>query len=133
MLEMKFQEFFNGNYEDNDDHEIYVLTSDREILYIGISKANIWNRWFGNFGRMWKDEDGKFQYSDLVSKEVVDNFPDSLAWSIQLLSTKECIEICKDELKKTTYLKNRLVNRPDVLERYMIHKFHPVLNLTHNA
>ena len=47
MIELDFQQFHDQKYREQ-GYELYVLKNGLGgILYIGISKNDIWQRWFG--------------------------------------------------------------------------------------
>ena len=55
MIELSFEDFHEQNY-DHQDYCLYVLKNGLgDILYIGISKNNIWERWFGWGGHVTCD------------------------------------------------------------------------------
>ena len=85
MITMTFSKFTNpDNFPDDDDIELYVLRKSKKILYIGISESNVWNRWFGNRGRMYKNAGGYWNGSDTTSISIIQNMPASLRWNIDL-------------------------------------------------
>jgi len=52
MIELDFVQFHEQHYREQ-RYELYVLKNGLgDILYIGISKSNIWERWFGWGGHM---------------------------------------------------------------------------------
>lgn len=56
MIEIDFQDFHDQNYEET-GYELYVMKNGLgDVLYVGISKWSIWERWFGWSGHMvWLD------------------------------------------------------------------------------
>jgi hypothetical protein len=97
-----------------------------DILYIGISTVDIWERWFGWGGHItW---DGKVIYGESpVGVKIENHLPDSLNWKIQLWTLKGCIRFCAKELPSDS----SEVTIHD-LEPIMIKKMSPALNVTHN-
>lgn len=98
MITLTFKDFSNPeNFPDNVGIELYVLRNKQEFLYVGISKSNVWNRWFGSRGRMWKvfDRNGNhigWNSTGYVGITIIKEMPESLLWEIDLWSLKECVE-----------------------------------------
>ena len=103
-----------------------VKNGNGEILYIGISTNNIWERWFGWGGHMvW---DGKVIYTESpIGTKIENHLPDSLKWKIQLWSLKDCLEVCAKELPSDI---SEVTIRH--MEPIMIRKLSPALNATYN-
>jgi hypothetical protein len=136
-MKIKFCDFMNINYTDpdtddpNDSFEMYIVRRDNKVLYVGISQRCVWNRWFGDFGRMPRNANGNRFATDDISREIVDNLPNSLSWEIELLSVNDCRiyfvgnpeiqKFCKDRLDIKDY------------EAYMIRELKPSLNGTYNG
>ena len=126
MIELDFLQFHEQKYREK-RYELYVLKNGLgDILYIGISQSNVWERWFGWGGHMmW---DGNVIYGESpIGVKIENHLPDSLNWKIQLWTLEDCIKFCRKELpgdilKKTIH---------DV-EPIMIRKLSPALNNTYN-
>jgi hypothetical protein len=125
MIEIDFESFFNQNYEEG-EYELYVMKNGLgDVLYVGISKWSIWDRWFGWNGHLlWIDPIIKGNSS--VGQKIVDHLPDSLRWKIQLWTMDDCVNFCKDEF--------HIPRSPDIsfIEPLMINKLSPILNVTYN-
>jgi hypothetical protein len=83
MIELTFEDFHEGNFLE-EGFVLYVLKNGLDdVLYVGISKKNIWSRWFAFGGHMiW---DGKHIIGQsAVGQKIFDHLPDSLNWKIQL-------------------------------------------------
>ena len=132
MITMSFGEFAKGKYDTkNELHQLYVVIGDKdEVLYVGISKAGIWDRWFGWRGRMPKNGNGSWFPMDYISVEIVEHLPESLAWTIELWTLSDCLKLFTDVIKKIGYAPDRL----DIgdCEKWMIEKRIPSLNVIHN-
>lgn len=126
MIEITFKEFYEYQYPKEDYHELYVMKNGLEdILYIGISSQNIWNRWFGWNGHI--AEGPNFMIGEsTVGRKVVDHLPDSWDWKIQLWTLDDCREFCADELNPNGRYDIKL------LEPFMIQKLRPSLNTIYN-
>jgi len=84
MIEITFKNFFEYKYSHEEFHELYIMKNGLdEVLYIGISEQNIWNRWFGFNGHI-RDGGNFLQGRSSVGEKVVDYLPDSWDWKIQL-------------------------------------------------
>ena len=125
MIELTFEEFHEGNFHE-EGFALYVLKNGLDdTLYVGISRRNIWSRWFAFGGHMiW---DGKHLIGQsTVGQKIVDHLPDSLNWKIQLWMLQDCIEFCKDILPP-------LQQYPiEFVEPFMIQKLAPILNGSYN-
>ena len=125
MIEITFEDFHEHNF-DEEGFVVYVLKNGLDdALYVGISKKNIWSRWFAFGGHMiW---DGKYIIGQsAVGQKIVDQLPDSLKWKIQLWMLKDCIEFCKDILPP---LRQYTI---EFVEPFMIKKLSPILNGSFN-
>jgi hypothetical protein len=126
MIEIRFREFFAYEYPQDVFYQLYVVKNGLdEILYIGISSENIWNRWFGWSGHITVGTNYLVGASS-VGQKIVDHLPDSWDWKIQLWTLDDCKEFCTDQLNPH--------GRYTVqwLEPLMIQKLHPSLNITYN-
>ena len=126
MIELEFIQFHEQKYGDK-HYELYVLKNELgDILYIGISTGDVWERWFGWGGHMtW---DGRVIYGESpIGVKIENNLPESLQWKIQLWTLKDCVIFCQNELPKD--LHNITIH--DV-EPIMIQKLSPAINNTYN-
>ena len=127
---LPFLEFASGEYPDKeygeDQYQLYVVRKNTQVLYVGISESNIWNRWFnGGRGHVLINIYGEMIGRSSVGNSVV-NEPHLC--SIELWTLSECIEYCRS----TTSFK---INRYDIkdIEPIMIHKLKPKLNVIFNT
>ena len=126
MIELTFQEFHEQQYDDN-RYCLYVMKNGLgDVLYVGISTSDIWERWFGWGGHMlW---DGNVIYGESpIGVKIEDHLPDSLKWNIQLWNLKDCLEFCREDLP--TDISTITIHD---IEPIMIRKLSPALNGTHN-
>ena len=73
--------------------ELYVVRdSSGQALYVGISNRGIWLRWFGSRGRMRQLPSGRWFGIDSTAWTIIDNMPQSWAWTIELWTVKDCAE-----------------------------------------
>ena len=110
MIELTFLSFHEQQYQEQQFCLYVVRNASEDVLYVGISLNDIWERWFGWGGHMTWDG----------------SVPDSLKWKIQLWSLKDCFEFCRDELPTDTS-----TTTVHDIEPIMIRKFSPTLNGTH--
>lgn len=126
MIEIDFQDFHDQNYEET-GYELYVMKNGLEdVLYVGISKWSIWERWFGWSGHIaWLDD--RITGSTSVGQKIVGHLPDSLKWKIQLWTLEDCVNLCKEEF--------HIPPSPDIsfIEPIMINKLSPILNVVCNT
>jgi len=126
MIELDFQQFHDQKYREK-RYELYILKNGLgDILYIGISKNDIWQRWFGWGGHMtW---DGKVIYgASPVGVKIENHLPDSLNWKIQLWTLQDCVNFCRNELPIDT---SEITIHE--IEPLIIRKLSPALNSTYN-
>ena len=121
MIELTFQEFHVHQYKEHGFCLYVIKNRHADVLYIGISTNNIWERWFGFGGHMvW---DGKVIYGESpIGVKIEDHLPDSLHWKIQLWTLSDCVKFCRKELPKDI----SLLTIRDV-EPIMIQKLSPAL------
>lgn len=96
MIELSLKEFYDQNYGD-EGYCLYVMKNDLgDVLYIGISTADIWSRWFGGTGHIpWS---GTMLYGNsTIGEKIVNHLPDSWTWKIQLWTLKDCQVFCEME------------------------------------
>src|ERR1051325_5832343 len=126
MIEIAFRELFDYQYPNEQFYELYVSKNGLgEVLYVGISSQNIWNRWFGLNGHLSAGPRFMIGVSP-VGQKIVDHLPDSWSWKIQLWSLEDCCKFCVDELNPQSSYTIKL------LEPIMIQKLSPILNSTYN-
>ena len=126
MIELSFREFFDYQYPNHDFYELYVMKNGLgETLYVGISKENIWNRWFGLRGHILVGTNYLIGESS-VGRKIVDHLPESWNWKIQLWSLEDCITLCAEDLNPN--------GRYDIkwLEPFMIQRLRHSLNIIYN-
>jgi hypothetical protein len=126
MIELTFQEFHDQQYENN-HFRLYVMKNGRaDVMYVGISTNNIWERWFGWGGHMlW---DGNVIYGQSpIGVKIENHLPDSLKWKIQLWNLQDCLVFCRKELPTDA---STITIRE--IEPIMIRKLSPALNGTYN-
>jgi hypothetical protein len=131
MIELSFIDFYEQNYNyDDEDFCLYVMKNGLgDVLYVGISTADVWSRWFGGAGHIpWS---GTMLYGNSsIGEKIVNHLPDSWIWKIQLWSLKDCLTFCGMELpdpnfKMTAGQYNETVRNA---EMRMIRKLSPALN-----
>jgi hypothetical protein len=132
MKSLTFKEFIDGKYVDDDDYAIYIVKNNADVLYVGISRDNIYNRWFtAEHSHIVRTANGTaIRGNSAIGQAIVENLPKSLEWTVILLTEAECIERLGDRSPcKSEYDNNALTK----LERYLISKLQPLFNATHNT
>lgn len=126
MIELTFQEFHEQHYQEQQFCLSVVKNARMDILYVGISTNDVWERWFGWGGHMTWDGDVIYDESPIGVK-IQNHLPDSLNWKFQLWTLNECIEFCGKELRSD--ISEVTIHE---IEPIMIRKLSPALNLTYN-
>ncbi|HET9908776.1 MAG TPA: hypothetical protein VFQ23_19155 [Anaerolineales bacterium] len=129
MIELRFKEFYEQNYED-EEYCLYVMKNGLgDVLYVGISTDDVWSRWFGGTGHIpWS---GTKRYGNsTIGEKITNHLPESLEWNIQLWTLKDCLAFCEMEppdpnFKPTAGEYNDAVR---TVEARMIKKLSPSLN-----
>lgn len=141
MLTMSFSKFTDpNNFPDDAGIELYVLRKNKKFLYIGISESNVWNRWFGSRGRMYKNAGGYWNGSDTTSISIIENMPASFRWNIDLWTLKDCLSFLEIEHISKNDFPSDWCFYPSGFGRYtikdvepeFIHKLLPEYNGTYN-
>jgi hypothetical protein len=126
MLILKFKDFMDQNYQD----DAYVLYLSRggagEVLYVGMTVENAWDRWFySQWSHVPRTYKGERFGNTSIGKHIMDNLPASYDWKIELWTPADALEYFKLP-SGHGYSKTEI----RTLERYMIAKFKPHLNAT---
>ena len=126
MIELTFLSFHEQQYQEQQFCLYVVRNANEDVLYVGISLNDIWERWFGWGGHItW---DGNVIYGESpIGVKIADHLPDSLKWKIQLWSLADCLEFCREELPNGP----SGISIQD-LEPIMIQRLSPALNTTYN-
>ena len=131
MKSMKFGDF-RDNYDiDPGFHDLYIIKNDQVVLYIGISKENIWNRWFAtSYSHIQKNYYGQWFGCSTIGRRIVYNMPESDNWIIELWSLDDCKMAFSEQCKAAHWSLDRMpINE---FERMMIRQYCPVDNVYHN-
>lgn len=117
---MTLKKFFESDVDEG-AHELYILRKGRRILYIGISERGVWNRWFGNLSaHMLRNGWGEFYPSSQAGRAVIENFPKSWSWTLELWTIKDCTDFLS-----IPYHERMTIH---YVEPLMIRKLKPSLN-----
>jgi hypothetical protein len=102
MYTLSFRKFTDPGNFPNDNVKLYVVRDRRDFLYIGVSKKNVWGRWFNQSrGRMRKDVYGNWVTHDAIGAYIARNLPGSLKWQVDLWRIDECADFLQTP---STYL-----------------------------
>ncbi len=133
MLSLTFAEFMDGSYDSKYDVGVYVVKNDVAVLYVGISKSNIWNRWFGVGSwrcHMAQYHDGRWVGNSPIGKYIVSNMPESFAWPIELWRVEDCVSFFGDKIQSLGFRHDRI----DIgsAEALLMRHYNPLLNVQGN-
>jgi len=120
MITLTFAEFRDGQRDQEDDFELYIIKRNDETLYVGISKQGVWNRWFGSWGHMPRNIYGEFLYNSGISREIIEHAPQSDNWIVELWTLDDCRELFQNSSLNLQFS-----------EIYMIKRLQPSFNFTH--
>jgi hypothetical protein len=126
MISVNFRDFLNQNYID-DAYVLYLArNSEDEILYVGMTTENVWDRWFySSRAHIVKYYDGERFGTTPIGKHIMDNLPASYGWKIELWTSADALDYFKLP-SGHGYSKSEI----RTLERRMISSFNPKLNAT---
>jgi hypothetical protein len=122
MRKMTFKKFFETDWDEK-DYELYILKKGKSVLYIGITERGIWNRWFGQRGHMPRNGWGEFFHGSQAGRAVIENFPESWKWTMEVWSLNDCIKFLGIPYNRHFTIHN--------VEPFMIEHLHPSLNGTY--
>lgn len=92
---------------------LYIVRYKKIVLYVGISRDHVYNRWFGIRGHIHTAPDGRWINSgSTIGELVVLNQPQSHDWQIELME-----------------IDGKLL---DIKEQELISKYHPCANTIYN-
>lgn len=100
---MSFEKFYEsggvGIDEDGINKQLYVVRTDQEILYVGISKVGIYHRWFEGAGSHigFSRYGGEILGRSSIGQIILDNRPMSMEWSFDFWTLKEGLDFLKIE------------------------------------
>jgi hypothetical protein len=119
-LVMSFGKFAKGGFEQG-HRNLYLVWRGKQVLYVGIGKSGIWNRWFGRGGQSHMYfaqkysgtlEGGQWVGLSPIGRVIVHNQPASMRWKIEM-----------------RYIPFRQDLQTE--ERKLIHELHPLFNTTY--
>jgi hypothetical protein len=126
MIELSFLEFHEQQYPAQPFCLYVVKNANADVLYVGISLTDIWERWFGWGGHMTWDKHVIYGESP-IAVNIENHLADSLNWTIQLWTLVDCVEYCRGELGESAS-----ESKIQDLEPVMIRKLSPALNTIYN-
>lgn len=126
MIELTLLDFHGQQYSEQEYCLYVVKNASEDVLYVGISVNDIWERWFGWGGHiLW---DGNIIYGESpIGIKIENHLPDSLKWKIQLWNLNDCLDFCTGGLPLDTSSLTLYE-----IEQVMIGKLSPAINGTHN-
>jgi hypothetical protein len=129
MHKIKFGDFMEASYPDRYDQDawLYVVRNGSNVLYVGVTRSGIHNRWFGSgFSHMYYERfiTQTWNGNSSIGSYVANNLPGSREWIIEFWTSNDLYKYFKP-------------NRRDVwqekqFEVMMIRKRKPVFNVTFN-
>jgi len=122
MYTLPFEKFIDPDYFPESKIVLYVVREKEHIYYVGISKTNVWYRWFGANGRMVKNIYDKWISYDSIGNHIIQNMPKSYKWDIDLWTAEE----------SNQFLDSSSTNLKDI-ESEMISAVLPSINFIGNS
>jgi hypothetical protein len=131
VIAITFYDFYHRNYKKG-NFSLYVLRDGKTVLYVGISKVDIWDRWFGNLTphmEVFKTEKHQvFRGNTRAGRSVAENYPESIKWTVELWTVDDCKEYLLSFGVDKTYLSDLLS-----VEREMIRQRKPLYNVQNSV
>ena len=126
-IELTFERFMSQDYDDSADdiYTIYIVENGKDVLYVGMTKRNIFDRWFGFSGHM---EGENARYYSEIGKVIYYNMPESKLWTIKMLTTKEAFDLLGEKAPKINNIDSPLAI--EKVEHYLIKELHPLFNIS---
>jgi hypothetical protein len=129
MIKLTFSEFYAGDFVDQ-GYELYIVKDrQQQVMYIGISRDSVWNRWFGGINsHMDAAQNGLLHGNSIIGEVIQRRFPDSWNWHIELWTKDDCLRRLRDDLNG---MNDQSVERLDLegIESYLIKKTSPLYNV----
>ena len=127
MIELTLSKFWKGKYDDHGElHSLYVLKAGTCVLYIGISREDIWRRWFNApSSHLSKVAPSTWCFNSKAGEAVLRCYPESMKWVIELWTADDCIPFLELE---TRFEQKRVRRDIRHAESLMIEKLRPALN-----
>lgn len=109
MYTLSFEKFTDPDYLPDEKVVLYVVRDNDKIFYVGISKANVWYRWFGANGRMVKNVYDEWISYDSIGNHIIRNMPKSFMWNIDLWTADECVAFLGSSSTNLKDIENELM------------------------
>ena len=91
-LILPFKKFAKGDYDEG-DRNLYIVWRGKKCLYVGISKYDIWVRWFHrNHSHIEVEADTIWHGHSPIGQAITRNLPSSYRWKIELRYVPEDLE-----------------------------------------
>ncbi len=127
MIKLSFAQFFNSDFEDL-GYELYIVKDVDMVMYIGISRNSVWDRWFGGYGsHMEILSEQSIRGNSTIGDVIKRRLPDSWNWTIELWTNQDCREALREELNGQNAVDIPIIT----LEGYLIKKLNPLYNVMH--
>lgn len=107
---------------------IYLVREGKTVFYIGKTQDHIVTRLRQHCGLEWNGDDSE------LGKLVNDSLPDSLRWTVEFISFRDCMR----RFSQTIAILENMLNEQNIdlavnfTEKYLIRAYAPCLNRAHN-
>ena len=127
-IELTFERFMSQDYDDSADdiYTIYIVENAKDVLYVVMTKRNIFDRWFGFSGHMEAGSNPLY-YSE-IGKVIYHNMPESKLWTIKMLTTEDAFDLLGEKAPKISNINSSHAIRK--VEHYLIKELHPLFNVS---
>lgn len=102
---------------------IYVIRTDGTVFYVGKASVGVFKRF-----RQHLQSNNTLRPSSIGATIIV-NLPDSLAWTFEAYTLKECFSLEGRKMPRKDLLEMLLSSYIDEAETFMIHHLQPCINL----
>src|ERR1043165_96031 len=82
-ITITFSQFLERQYPQG-KHNLYIIWHGKQALYVGISKSDVWGRWFTTSYSHMYFAGGVWSGNSPIGTVIQRNFPKSLKWKVEL-------------------------------------------------
>ncbi len=94
MIAMTFKDFFQQNYDVGEgNQDLYMFKHGDQLMYIGITSASIWERWFEQADAHFiQDRRGMWCGNSQTGKYIMKHLADAENFIIEFWTDEDCMK-----------------------------------------